>query len=172
MPFAFLLALQASGMVIDWFGKRNQIELSRMGAKIEQAGIESNIYSARLEAEDAATQSMKQLRQNLGTQLAFAAAKGAGKGTTSTILLSNESVGNFNADQRIRRINLMGKEANLRAGQVLSKLHETSYENNIWNEFRQSAINKVGTLGFGGSGSSSAFSGSKAGGFGLTKVGG
>lgn len=161
MPFSFLLALQASGMVIDWFAKSQQTNMSRMGERLEQANINANIATSRLQTEEDTLASMKRLRQNLGTQAVMMAARGE-RGPTAAIL-SNESVGNFNADSRIRRLNQMSNEAGLRAGKVISSLHEKTYENNVWNEFRQGVINKIPT-------SPEAWSkiGSS---FGLTKVG-
>lgn len=166
MPFAFLLAMQASGMVVDWLGKKDQIRMARMGAQVEQAGIESEIQSSRLQTEDESVQAMINLRKNLGTQAALFAARGTASGSGTALLFSNESVGNFNADERIRRINQLGNEARLKAGMTLSKLHQQTYENNTWNEFRQSAINKIPTRGF----TSGSNTGSR-GGFGLTGIG-
>ena len=169
MPFAFLLALQASGMVVDWLGRNQQIELSRMGAEIEQAGINANIATSRVQAEDQSLMAMKQLRQNLGTQAALLAARGIRSGAGNAALAPNESIGNFNADQRMARINQLAKEAQYRASGTLSKLHQQTFENNTWNEFRSNVINKIPTNAFGG-GSSSPFAGSSASGFGLTRV--
>ena len=161
MPFSFLLALQASGMVMDWYGKSEQIRLGKMGEQIEQANINSNIATSRLQTEEDTLSSMKKLRQNLGSQAVMMAARGV-RGPMSTVL-SNESVGNFNADSRIRRINQMGNEAALRAQKLISNLHEKTFENNTWNEFRQGVINKIPT---------SPEAWNKIGGsFGLTKVG-
>ena len=66
MPFALMLAMQAAGMVTDWIGTRQQQMFADMGAKVQQAGIESNIELARLESEDESVNAMKQLRQTLG----------------------------------------------------------------------------------------------------------
>jgi hypothetical protein len=163
MPLAFLLALQASGMVLDYFGKQDQIRLARMGQQLEQAGIESNIATSRLSTEEQSLQSMKELRQNLGTQAAIFAARGQRSGQGSAALITNQSVANYNADERIRRINQSGTEANLRAGKLISQLHEKTYENDVWSEFRKSVFNKIPT-------SPSAYT-TAAGSFGLTKVG-
>jgi hypothetical protein len=161
MPFSFLLALQASGMVMDWFGKSEQIRLGRMGEQVEQAGINANIATSRLQTEEDTLASMKKLRQNLGTQAVMMAARGVG-GPMGAVL-SNESVGNFNADSRIRRLNQMGNEASLRAQKLMSNLHEKTFENNTWNEFRNNTINRIPT---------SPEAWNKIGGsFGLTKVG-
>lgn len=161
MPFAFLLALQASGMVMDYFGNRNQIEMARMGEKITQAGIASDIAMTRLESEDASLQAMKTLRSNLGTQAALNAARGVRSGIGSALAVTTESVSNFNADERLRKLNLSAKEANLKAKSVMSRLHQDSSEAKIWSDFRRSVVDKVPTssAGWGGGGS---FSGSKA----------
>lgn len=166
MPFAFLLAMQAAGMVVDWLGKKDQIRMARMGADIEQAGIESNIESTRLQTEDESLQAMINLRKNMGTQAALFAARGTASGAGTALLFGSESQSNANTDERMRRINQLGNEARLKAGMTLSKLHQKIYENNTWNEFRQSAINKIPTRGFG-----TGISGNSNGGFGLTNVG-
>lgn len=145
MPLAFLLSLQAAGMIIDWFGKRNQIEMGRMGEKITQAGIESNIEMTRLESEDASLQNMKNLRMNLGAQAAWNAARGVRSGVGSALAVNTESIANFNADERARKINLGAKVAGLKAGIAMSKLHQGASEAKVWGEFSQNVINKIPT---------------------------
>lgn len=172
MPIAFLLALQASGMVVDWLGKNEQVRLGKMGAEIEQAGIASNIQSSRLEAEEASLQSMKALRMNLGTQAAMLAARGTRSGAGSAVFSMNESIGNFNADERTRRINQLGNEAALKAGQTISTLHQKSFESKTFGEFRQNAINKVPTSPSAWKQLANGFSAKNSYGFGMTKVGG
>ena len=169
MPLAFLLAMQASGMIIDYLGKQDQIRMGRMGAKLEQESINADIASSRLQYEEQSLQAMKQLRQNMGSQAALFAARGIRSGTAMPLLFSSESVGNFNSNERIRKLNQTTHEAQLKAGMTMSKLHQKTNENKIWNEFRQSAISKVPTSPQAWQGFNQAFSN---GGFGLTKVGG
>jgi len=145
ISLGFMLSLQAAGMVVDWFGKNEQIRLGKMGQKIEQAGINSNIAQARLESEDASLQAMKALRMNLGTQAAMNAARGISNASGSAIFSRNDSLSNFNADERMRKINLAHNEASLKAGGLISNLHEKTYENRTWNEFRNNIINKIPT---------------------------
>jgi hypothetical protein len=170
MPIAFLLAMQASGMVVDWLGKNEQVRLGKMGNQVEQAGITANIATSRVESEDASLNAMKQLRQNLGTQAAIYAARGIRSGTPTTALTTNESVGNFNADERIRRINQTGREAAYKAQQVLSNLHQTTSENNIWNQFRNNAISKIPTSTDSWKRIGEGFSAKNNYGFGITSV--
>ena len=164
MPIAFLLAMQASGMIVDWLGKNDQIRMSRMGAQLEQAGINSNIASSRLQYEDESLQSMKNLRMNLGSQAAMLAARGIRGGSPTSAILSNESTANFNADERIRKINQSGQQAGLRANKLLSGLHQNTSENNTWNKFRSNVFKQLPT-------SPSAYN-QYAGAFGLTKIAG
>lgn len=159
MPVAFLLSLQAAGMVVDWLNTSDQAKLAKSGNDLEQADITAQIQSSRVQASDASVESMKNLRQTLGSQLAMQAARGVRQGTSTALLPANESLGNFNADQRIRQLNEMGSENSLKAKSLLSNLDSKTTNNQQWNQFRQRAINKIPT-------SPTAY------GFGMTKVGG
>jgi hypothetical protein len=171
MPIGFLLALQASGMVIDYLNKQDQIRQSQLGAQVEQAGIASDIAASRLSTEEESLQSMKQLRQNLGTQAAVMAARGSQSGQGSNVFFTNDSIANFNANERIRKINQSGTEAALKANQTLSKLHESSFENNTMGDFAKNTFNKIPTSPTAWEKIGQGFSASKGYGFGLTKVG-
>jgi len=170
MPIGFLLAMQAGGMVFDWIGKQEQIRINKMGAQMEQAGIDYSIAATRLESENASLQEMQDLRKNLGSQAAIMAARGVRAGTSTGALLANESVGNFNADEKMRKLNLMGNEANLRAGKLMSKLHESSYESKVKNEFVTNSINRIPTSESAWKQIGQGFSAKNSYGFGMTKV--
>ena len=120
MPEAILLSMQAAGMIVDWVGQKNQIQSSRMGNQLEMAGIEANLEQTRLQSADQSLQAMKTLRQNLGTQTVMYAARGQRANPLSSI----QSTSNFNADERTRRMNLLSKESQLRAGKILSGMHQ------------------------------------------------
>jgi len=150
----WLYAAQAAGMVIDWYSTENQKEIGRMGTKIEQAGIENQIQTNRLEAEDASLKAMQELRKNLGTQAAVFAARGQSSGAGSAIGLRNESISNFNSDERTRKINTLGKEANLRAQSLMANLHNLTNETQLGNQFRNRVFDKVPMSVLGGGDSS------------------
>lgn len=164
MPFALLLAMQAAGMIVDYMGTRNQADMMNMGMKLQQAGIEANIQQTKLETEDASVQAMKHLRQTLGSQIAIFAARGTATFGGSAVSLLNESVSNFNSDERVRRLNAMGKENQLRAGSAISRLQNSSDTAKLWQSFASRTINRF----------PSSLSGSTGGnqGFGLTSGGG
>lgn len=164
MPIAFLLALQASGMVIDWLGTREQQRIADLGARVTQSGIEASIQQTRLESEDASLQAMKALRQQMGSQAAIFAARGTNPGAGSAFSLINESLSNFKSDERMRRMNLLGKENELKAGKTISKLNQAGSNTQLWNSFAQRSLQRFPTSpqAFGQAGKS----------FGLTPVGG
>jgi len=170
-PTTIYLAMQASGMIVDWFGKQDQMKLAGMGDQLNQASITNNIASSRLESEDQSLQSMKQLRMNLGSQLAVEAARGVRSGAGNSVIASNESVGNFNADERMRKINLSNNINNQKANSLISKLHTQTYNNDVTNQFRDSVLNRLPTSPQAWKGIIDNFSKSNNYGFGLTKVG-
>jgi len=159
-----LLAMQAAGMVTDYFGAKNQDEMMKMGMKLQQAGIEANIYQSRLESQEASLASIKQLRQTMGSQLAIMAARGTSSAGGSALSFLNESIGNFNADERIRKLNLLGRENQLRANSAISRLQYSSDSSKLWQGFASRTINRF----------PSSVSGwqSMGQGFGMTSIGG
>lgn len=167
MPLALLLAMQAAGMVIDYMGTKNQQDLADMGYQVQQAGIEANIQQTRLETEDASLQALVKLRKSMGTQLAIFAARGTNPGAGSAVGLLTQNIGNFNTDERMRRMNLLGKENYLKAGGTISKLNQAGETSKLWQGFAGRTINRipVGSMfnSGGGSGGSS---------YGLTQQGG
>lgn len=143
--FQMLLAAQAAGMVVDYLGTQQQMELGRIGSQLEQASIETSIENSRLQTEDASLQAMIKLRQNLGTQMAIQAARGTSTSSGTATLFPFESVNNFNADEKMRHFNLLGQEARLRTGIAISKLNQSSAENKGWTEFGRRTLNRFPT---------------------------
>lgn len=166
MPFALLLAMQAAGMIVDYMGTSNQARMMGMGENLQQAGIEANIEQTRLETENESLNAMKNLRTNLGTQIAVQAARGTRSGAGSALSYMTGSVGNFNADEQMRRLNLLGKENQLRGGAAISRLQSMSDVSKLWQGFGQRTLNTFSTRGYGNFGASKG-----TGGFGLTSVG-
>jgi hypothetical protein len=145
MPFSLLLAMQASGMVIDWFGTKSQQQMGNMGLKIQQAGIEANIYQTRVETEDASLRAMQDLRKNMGTQIAVMSARGSAMVGGSSAALFNESISNFNTDERMRRMNQLGRENELKAGGSIAKLNNQAQQSKLWSGFASRSLNTFGT---------------------------
>lgn len=171
MPIYLLLAMQAAGMITDYFGARNQDKLMQMGMKVQQAGIESDLAMTRLQSQDASLQAMKQLRQTMGTQIATMAARGTRMGAGSAFSLLQESLANFNSDEKIRKLNLLGKENQLRAGAAMSRLQYMGDSSKLWQGFAQRTINRFPTSVSGWQGMGQAFSGGSQG-FGMTAAAG
>jgi hypothetical protein len=146
MPVAFLLAMQAAGMVVDYIGTKNQIEMGRLGTKLEQAGIDTNLEM---------------------TRLVMAAAKGS-RGNPMSLIAS---VSDFNADERTRRINLLGKESELRAAKILSGLHQLTSETQLGQAMTKRFFDKIPTnpAAYQGAGKAPGKASGKS--FGMTEIG-
>ncbi len=166
--FYLLLAMQAAGMITDYFGAKNQDQLMKMGMKVQQAGIESELEMTRLESQEGSLAATKQLRQTMGSQIAAMAARGTAMGAGSAFSLLNESVGNYNADEKVRKLNLLGKENQLKAGAAMSRLQYSGDSAKLWQGFAQRTINRFPTSASGWQGMGQA-----AGqGFGMTSAAG
>jgi hypothetical protein len=122
----------------------------------------------RLETADASLEAMKQLRQNLGTQIAVNSARGTSTAGGSALSIFNQSIGNFDADERVRKINELGQENQLRAGLVMSRLQNSGNTSKLWQGFAQRTLNKFPTSVSGWQ----EFGRQAKQGFGLTSIGG
>jgi hypothetical protein len=142
MPFELLLAMQAAGMITDYMGVKNQQGLMSQGAQVEQAGIDAEIEQTKLETADASLQGLTQLRQNIGSQMAVFAARGTSTSAGNAFQIINNTVGNFNADERIRRINQLGKMNELKAGKTISILNQAGGSSKLWQGFASRTINR------------------------------
>lgn len=145
MQIALLLAMQAAGMVVDYLGTAQQQKFGAYGAQLQQAGIEMQIEQNRLQAEDESLQSLRNLRQTLGSQAAIFAARGTNPGAGSAVLFSNETMRNFNEDERMRRMNMLGREGQLRGNRAISQLNQMGENSKLWQGFAQRTIKRVPT---------------------------
>lgn len=140
---AFLLSMQAAGLVSSVFGARSQDKFIKLGRKLEQEQYSTNLESIRLQSAESSLDEMKQLRQNIGTQIATQAARGNRGGVSYSGI--NKSSENFNSDERSRRMNLLAKESELRANHVLSGLHSLQSETQLGQSLTSSFLNTLQT---------------------------
>lgn len=140
---AFLLSMQAAGLVSSIFGAKSQQKFIRQGRQLEQGQYETNLAAIKLQSAEASLDEMKQLRQNIGTQIAVQAAKGNRGGSSYAGI--RQSVGNFDSDERTRRMNLLAKESELRANHVLSGLHSLQAETELGQSLTKTFLNTVQT---------------------------
>ena len=145
MPFYLLLGMQAAGMIVDFLGNQHETELMNMGMKVQQAGIDANIEQTRLQAEDETVEGLKQLRQTLGTQIALSAAAGKSFAGGSGAALINESINNFNADEKNRKLNTLAKTTQLRGEGLISSLQNSADISRLWQGFGQRTLNRFST---------------------------
>lgn len=141
VPAAFLLALQAGGMVVDFMGKQKQVNQSKHALALEKQQINENIQLSRLQYENESLASLRELRQNLGTQMAMSAARGGG----ANVIGMQESISAQGSDERIRKINMLAQETAYKTQKKMAELHQKTTENNIWNEFKNSLFQAIPT---------------------------
>jgi hypothetical protein len=126
-----LLGMQAAGMIVDYTQTRRQQGLIQAGREIEQAQYEANLEALRAQSAQESLYSMQQLRANIGTQIAVQAARGTSSAAGTAVSLRTASQSAFQQDEQTRRMNLLAKEADLRASNVLSGLHATASETQL-----------------------------------------
>ena len=140
-PFAFsgfLASMQAAGLVMDYSSTKSNQKIIRKGRQLENAQYQTNLEMLRMESSQASLNEMRELRQNIGTQIAVAGAKGQ-SGWAGV----NQATFAFGQDERTRRMNLLTKEAQLRASKVLSGLHSLESETQLGRQFASRALNTL-----------------------------
>ena len=140
---AFLLAMQAAGLVSSVFGASSQQEYIKLGRQLEQEQFSTNLQAIKLQNSEASLDEMKQLRQTIGSQIAIQAARG-NRGATSYAGINQAST-NFESDERTRRMNLLAKESQLRASHVLSGLHSLQSETQLGQSLTSTFLNSFQT---------------------------
>ena len=72
------------------------------------------------------------------------AARGVALGA-ATALLKPNLLSNYNTDARMRRINQLMVESQLRAGKKISAINQQAFENQNWNAFATNSLNRLPT---------------------------
>lgn len=127
----FLLSMQAAGAIGDMIGTDSQQRVLRKGAQLQQENIATSIEEQRLASSLAAVDAMKALRQVLASQRAIFGARGTNPGAGSAAIVGATSVHEHGVDERIRRMNLLSREHNLRAQSSLAGLHALAGETQL-----------------------------------------
>lgn len=132
VPFdAFLLSMQAAGAIFSIKQAKGQQKLIKMGRQLEQAAFESNLENLRAQNAESSLASMQELRSNVSAQIALNAARGSSSGAGSGLTGIQTSERTAAADEKARRMNLLTKENELRASNVLSGLHTLESETKL-----------------------------------------
>lgn len=161
-----LLGMQAAGMIVDYTQTRRQQGLIQAGREIEQAQYEANLEALRAQSAQESLYSMQQLRANIGTQIAVQAARGTSTAAGTAVSLRTASQSAFQQDERTRRMNLLAKEADLRASNVLSGLHTTASESQLGQAMAGRFLNMIPLSSLAGG----LMGSTKKGGFGLGEI--
>ena len=126
----FLLGMQAAGAIGDFVGTQAQMEVGRLGHEVDMAQLNTRLEEEQLAASQAALSGMQQLRQTLSYQHAVLAARGQA-GTGSAGFAAQHAIDTQARDARLQRMNLLSREAQLRAHGALSGMHQLSSETQL-----------------------------------------
>jgi hypothetical protein len=128
LPASFLLGMQAAGLITSVVASRNSSKLIQMGRQLEYEQFKTNLEAVRLQTAQDSLVAMKDLRKNIGSQIAANAAMGR---RGSSYFGIQESASNFEADERTRRLNMLAKEAQLRSGDVTSQFNSLTSQGKL-----------------------------------------
>ena len=131
--------VMVAGMVLTQFSSHNQRKIMELGRKIEADQLETNLQLIKTQAAEASLDEMKQLRQNIGSQIAIQAERGTAGGAGSAGSVQQESVSQFGKDEQTRRLNLLAKQSALRAGGAATAISTFAGETQLG----QSVTNKI-----------------------------
>lgn len=148
---AFLISMQAAGVVFSAIDTSKNLNLIRQGRELEQEAVNTNLEALRAQSSESSLEAIKQLRENVSNQIAQNSARGTASGAGSAQSALQASEGNFGQDENTRRLNLLVKENELRAAGVLSGLHTLTSEtklgqsltNQIFNNLPISSLSKL-----------------------------
>ena len=140
---AFLMAMQAAGLVSSAYSYKNKMNQIQLGRQLEQEQFSTNLQAIKLESDQQSLIALRQVRKNIGSQVAANAALGRSGGSAYAGIA--ESYRSYNEDERTRRLNLLSKESQLRAGNVLSGLHTLESETQLGQALTSQILNTLPT---------------------------
>lgn len=138
-----LMGAQAAGMITDYVGVQQQKRMGRLGADLDRAVIDTNIETAAMQTEQDSVNSLRMLRQTIASQAAIFAARGVRAGAGSAAGITNDSISRQKADERIRRINLLTKQSELRAQSAMVGMHQLASESQLGRELGKRMFNTI-----------------------------
>ena len=144
----FTLSMQAAGTLFSLFSTGSQQKMIDLGRQVSQGQLEANLSAIRVASAESSLDEMKQLRQNIGSQIAIQAARGTASGSGSAASLQQRSKATFVQDERVRRMNLLSKESQLRAGNAMSALNTLTSETQMGQSVTKKIFNTLSTRDF------------------------
>lgn len=140
---AFLYSMQAAGLVVSAYNANNQQKIIKMGRELEQNQFETNLEAIRLEAADQSRNELNALRKNVSSQIVMDAARGNRAGPSAWG--ATEARSSFENDERKRRLNLLAKESQLRAGNVMAGFDLLRSETQLGQSLTKDIMNTIPT---------------------------
>lgn len=140
---AFLLSMSAAGIFSSVKGYQEQKGYLNIGRDLDKAALDANLEALRTQAGQESLSALHELSENISNQIVMNAARGtaSGAGSAQTALQKSES--NFGKDEQTRRLNLLMKENNLRAGGILSAFQTLESETKLGQSLTSQIFNSI-----------------------------
>ena len=140
---AFLLSMMAAGAIVPLVQGHQSQGLIKLGRQLEQSSIDTNLEALRTQSAESSLASIQSLRENVATQIVTSAARGVASGGGSAQGAIQKAEGNFGRDEKTRRLNLLMKENELRAANVLSGIHTLTSETQLGQSLTNQIFNNL-----------------------------
>jgi len=140
---AFLLAMIAAGTIKPMVDQSKNKGLIQIGKDLEKEAFNTNMEVLRTQNSEASLNEIQSLRTNVADQIALNAARGtsSGAGSAQTSIQKSEQI--YASDEQSRRMNLLAKENELRASNVLSGLHTLASETQMGQSLTNQIFNNL-----------------------------
>lgn len=142
---AGLVAIQIAGTMMSVFQGSNQRSIMEAGRAVEHDQMLTNLQMLSAQSAQASLAEMKQLRENIGSQIAIQAARGTAGGSGSAASLQARSKGKFGEDEQTRRLNLLAKQSSLKAADALSGFNTLAGETQLGQKVSEKIFNTIGS---------------------------
>lgn len=144
IPVAMYLGAMAAGVVSSIYSAGQQHKINEQTAELNQAALESNLEMLSLQSAQQSLRGMQELRQTIGSQIAMQAARGTAM-AGSALVLGAQSVSRFYDDERVRRLNLLTRQTQMRATGVAQGFKTLESETRIGQSLSQQLFNNLPT---------------------------
>ena len=142
---AAMVAIQIAGTMMSVFQGANQRSIMEAGRAVEHDQLLTNLQMLNAQSAQESLAEMKQLRENIGSQIAIQAARGTASGAGIAASLQARSKGKFGEDEQSRRLNLLAKQSALKAADSMSGFNTLAGETKLGQAVSEKIFNTIGT---------------------------
>lgn len=121
----------AAVIAFDFISTSNQQQIIEFGREVERASFATNMEALLAQSNQSSFIGLEKLRENVANQIVNNAAKGTASGAGSAFGQIQKSESAFGQDERVRKINLLSKQASLTANSSAAQLGAISSQTQL-----------------------------------------